>query len=169
MSNDSIRDVVRCNGHTKTGARCKRRTAKTKFCFTHLKSELHLQVKKSNIPAAGLGLFTTVPRHYDRKRHRGEVIAPYDGEIVESHNPNYGNDYALQIKRHPPTFIDARKTTNTGRWANNAHGGGQNNSNLKPDNRHQSAQIRAARNIPAGGEVLTAYGRDYWRNRPGPE
>jgi hypothetical protein len=89
-----------------------------------LKKEKHLRIRVSDIPRAGLGLFTTV----DRKA--GEKLAPYTGDVVQTDDPNWGDNYALQIKKHPPTFISARRTnTGEGRYANDKRRG-QNNAKL---------------------------------------
>ena len=115
MSEDSVRKVVQCSGRTRAGKRCARRTAKTPLCYQHLNSEYHVKIKPSHIKAAGLGLYTTIARK------KGDNVVPYSGAQVQSNNPDYGGDYVLQIKRHPPTFINASATTSgAGRYSNNA-------------------------------------------------
>lgn len=162
---DSVRAVVQCHGHTNAGHRCKRRTARTSYCYAHLDKELHLKVKKSNIPGAGMGLFTTV------KRRKYEKLAPYDGERVVSHDPDYGGKYVLQVKEDPPTFINARKTTGTARWANDGRNPRRNNSNFKVYHHRVNGVVQAdgnlksTRPIQANREILADYGRDYnWDN-----
>ena len=59
--NQDVRDCQRCQATCKgSEAQCRRITCKiADVCWQHLKSNFHLQVKKSRIPNAGLGLFTT--------------------------------------------------------------------------------------------------------------
>ena len=116
----------------------------------------NLRVKKSLIPDAGFGLYTTVPRSV------GEPIAPYTGNIVVDPTGNYGGDYVLQIKNNPPTYIDARHTnTSVARYAN-SNRGGVNNAQLTFYPRQQKATLRARARIRPNEEIYTAYGRGYW-------
>lgn len=167
---DSVRKVVQCSGHTKAGRRCARRTSKTNLCYQHLNSELHLKIKPSHIKAAGLGLYTTIPRKKDAN------VAKYSGEKVISHDPNYGGDYVLQIRNIPPTFINANATTSgPGRYSNNARRGQhelpgvRNNANLRLNVRAGTADIKATHAIAANHEVYTAYGGTYWNKKAAAE
>ena len=159
----SVRTSQQCTGHTKTGARCKRRTARTPLCWTHLKSEQHLQIKTSGIPHTGLGLYTTI------RRPAGKMVAPYTGHIVTRPENTYTGEYVIQLN-HPPQappykYIDANHTTSgAGRYSNMARRRNHrtNNSRLRPDVQHPDrAKVMSTRSIPAGGEVLTTYGRSY--------
>lgn len=116
----------------------------------------HLRVKKSLIPDAGFGLYTTVQRSV------GEPIAPYTGNIVVDRTGNFGGDYVLQIKRNPPTYIDSRHTnTGVARYAN-SNRAGINNAQLTYNARQRKATLRARARIRPNQEIYTAYGRDYW-------
>ena len=158
------RSVVQCIAHTRTGARCKRRTRRTNLCYAHLEKEQHLKIKKSTIPGAGMGLFTTV----QRRAHR--MVAPYTGEYVTRPQDNYGGDYVVSLNGPPQAppykYVDARKTTDgAGRFSNNARRQDHktNNSHLSANSNSRDAKVVASRNIPAGSEILTKYGNDYWR------
>ncbi len=160
---DSIRTVQQCIGHTKTGARCKRRTSKTPYCFTHLEKEQHLKIKPSQIPGIGLGLYTTV------RRPAGRLVAPYTGRQIERPNDRYRGAYVIQLN-HPPQappykFVDANHTTDgAGRYANAARRRNHftNNSRLRSDPQHAfQAKVISIRPIPAGKEIFASYGRDY--------
>ena len=160
----TVRSVVQCIAYTRTGARCRRRTRRTNLCYAHLEKEQHLRIKKSTIPGAGMGLFTTI----DRRAHR--KVAPYTGEYVTKPQDNYGGDYVISLNAPPnaPPFkyVDARKTTDgAGRFANNARRGDHktNNSHLYTNPNSQEAKVVASRNIPAGTEILAKYGNNYWR------
>jgi hypothetical protein len=157
----SVRVVVQCKAHTRDGRRCQRRTGKTDLCYQHLDKEYHVRVKPSQIPRSGMGLYTTVPRR------RGQVISPYTGDILVNPRDNQLSPYALQVKKHPPTFIDAKRTnTGSGRYANNCrHGQCTNNAHLRPGGGALTANVKASRNIPAGREVLASYGNQYWRSQ----
>ena len=157
----SIRRSQQCTGHTKTGARCKRRTARTSLCWTHLLKEQHLRIKPSQIPGAGMGLYTTIRR----PPHR--MIAPYTGRPITRPENTYIGDYVIQLNNAPPyKYVDANHTTDAaGRYANNARRRDHftNNSHLSPDPAHpHQAKVVASRPIPAGREVFARYGDGYW-------
>jgi hypothetical protein len=158
----STRTVVQCHAHTKTGRRCSRKTARTQYCYQHLKSALNLQIKQSHIKATGMGLFTTVARK------KNENIAPYSGTIVHTSDPDFGGDYVLQVRKHPPTFIDAQDTTSgPGRYANSARRGqgASNNSKLSLSPVKDNANIKATKKIAANKEIFISYGNTYWAQK----
>jgi hypothetical protein len=157
----SLKDSQRCIGITLEGKRCNRITARTNLCYQHLEKAQHLKIKKSTLPHAGLGLFTTI------RRRMGEKVAPYDGVVVQCDDPGFGGKYVLKAKKNPPTFIDSAVTTSpAGRFSNMAKWGqGGNNAELalwyeKGGRPH--GLVRARRDIPKGSEVLTDYGKLYW-------
>ena len=160
----SVRTSQQCIGHTQSGARCKRRTARTQYCWTHLLKEQHLRIKPSTIPHTGMGLFTTI------RRPAGRMVTPYTGRQISRPQNTYTGDYVVQLNdvpRAPPfEYIDANHTTEAaGRFSNMARRQNHmtNNSKIWPDYQHHQAKIIATRPIPAGGEVLSSYGRSYWR------
>lgn len=162
----AVRSVVQCIAHTRTGARCKRRTRRTNLCYAHLEKEQHLRIKKSSIPGAGMGLYTTIPRRKNR------MVAPYTGEYVTKPQNNFGGDYVISLNSPPNAppykYVDARKTTDgAGRFANNARRSDQktNNSHLSANANSRDAKVVASRNIPAGSEILAKYGAQYWGSR----
>jgi hypothetical protein len=130
------------------------------MCWQHLKQKEALRITKSTIPGAGLGLFTVKPLV------RGENITKYTGRVVINNDPDYGNAYALQIKKRPPTYIDARRTNEPGlgRWANANRGRGGNNAQLVYDARNRTANVRAIKAIPPKTEITVPYGAGYWRH-----
>jgi hypothetical protein len=155
----TIIECDRCEAKTKNGQRCKRRTCSTNpYCFQHTKSILNLVVKKSNIPKANKGLFTTI----DVKK--GQNIVPYTGEILNQNqlDSRYGNgqaDYTFKVNNND-RYIDARSTKSSiGRYANTNPG--HNNASFSIDNRNQKVNIKASKNIKKDGEVYVAYGRNY--------
>jgi hypothetical protein len=139
---------------TANGRRCRNITLKTDLCWIHLQKEDHLRIKKSGIPGAGMGLYTTVPRKKNDKLgvYKGKrVFHPIDGP------------YVLQIAENE--FVDANRSTDGPmRYANMARRGNglRNNANFKMNWRERVPIVKATMNIPAGKEILANYGRDYW-------
>src|SRR6188474_776669 len=122
-----------------------------------LVSESHLVVKRSTIPAAGKGLFT---RKFIAK---GTRIVEYTGKITTWKEVNHDdgrNVYIYYLKRYH--VIDARRHTKVlARYANDANGlvkvkGIRNNSIYVTDGLR--VFIHAAKDIPAGSEILVNYG-----------
>jgi len=157
-----ISTTVQCGGHTRTGARCKRRTARTSFCYFHLNKEHHLQIKKSQISGGGLGLWTTIARPAKR------MVAPYTGEVVHREKNDYGGDYVIQLNNKSPfRYVDARRTnTAPGRFANMARTKDhkRNNAKLSLDYKNPNqAKVVSLQKIPANREILTSYGNQFWK------
>ena len=122
--------------------------------------EKQLEVKKSTIPGAGQGLFTKV---FIKK---GTRIVEYKGRLTtwkEVEN-DYKNGYIYSI--NSKDVIDAKTYKKAlGRYANDASGvvrkkGIPNNSQYVSDG--LKIFIEAIKNIPAGSEILVAYGKEYW-------
>ncbi len=120
-----------------------------------------LVVKKSKIPGAGDGLYTTVfiPK--------GTRITEYTGKICTWKEVNHDegrNGYIYYVKRYH--VIDARFHEKTlARYANDAQGlikikGINNNCEYNIDGLR--VFIDAKKDISAGSEILVDYGREYW-------
>ncbi|MEO6000508.1 MAG: SET domain-containing protein [Chitinophagaceae bacterium] len=125
-------------------------------------TESQLVVKRSTIPAAGKGLYT---RKFIAK---GTRIVEYTGKITTWKDVNHddgSNVYIYYLKRYH--VIDARHHTKVlARYANDANGlvkikGIRNNSIYVTDGLR--VFIHAAKDIPAGSEILVDYGREYWQ------
>jgi len=125
-----------------------------------LKKQLY--IKKSGIPNAGKGLFTkkAIPKgtriiEYTGKRTTWKEVKDEDGK----------NGYIFYINRN--NVIDALPTKKAyARYANDARGlvrikGVLNNSDYIVDG--LKAYIESKKDIPAGGEILVDYGKDYWK------
>jgi len=124
--------------------------------------EKKLYVKKSGIPGAGKGLFTKdfIPK--------GTRIVEYKGKRTvwkEVKDDDGKNGYLFYINRN--NVIDALPATKTlARYANDARGmvrikGVLNNSDYVVDDK--KVFIEASKDIPARGEILVDYGREYWQ------
>lgn len=123
--------------------------------------EKQLEVKESNIPGAGKGLFTTT------LIHKGSRIIEYKGKIrtwkeVEYDDANY---YIFYVTENH--IIDAgRYKKLLARYINDAKGlqkikGLTNNAAFIRDGLR--VFVEATKDIPAGGEIFVGYGKDYWR------
>lgn len=124
-----------------------------------------LKIKKSTLPRAGKGLFTT------KDIKKGEIICEYEGEIITwkeaiRRNDEGINGYVYYISEM--VCVDAYYAKKTfGRYANDAAGltrkkGVRNNSVYHEVKR--KVFIKATRNIRAGEEIFVSYGRSYWRH-----
>lgn len=122
-----------------------------------------LIVKKSKLPGAGKGLFTTRPIKKNKKivEYKGEIIPwkEYEKRVEENKD-----GYLFYINKQK--CIDAYDTPQyKARYANDAEGlnrvkGLKNNSSYQVfDNR---CYIVAERDIEAGEEILVDYTKDYW-------
>lgn len=123
--------------------------------------EKQLKVKRSTLPGAGKGLFTTkfIPK--------GTLIVEYKGKISswkEADHQNGGNGYIYYVKRYH--VIDALKRPKAlARYANDAQGitrikGITNNSDYVEDG--LKVYIESKKDIPANSEIFVGYGKDYW-------
>lgn len=121
----------------------------------------HLKVKRSTIPKAGKGLFTT------KSLKKGTRIVEYKGKITtwkKAKEEEADNAYIFYVNRNH--VIDAKPSRAKARYANDARGlqrikGVTNNSEYIEDG--VKVYIEAKKDIPAGSEILVDYGREYWK------
>lgn len=123
--------------------------------------EEYLFIKKSGIPGAGNGLFTRTAIA------KGTRIVEYKGKHTtwkEVDHRDGSNGYIYYVNRN--FVIDARTYPKAlGRYANDAKGltlvkGLNNNCRYVPEGTR--VFIEAAKDIPAGAELLVSYGKEYW-------
>jgi SET domain-containing protein len=122
--------------------------------------EKELEIKPSIIPGSGQGLFTKVDIP------KGSRIAEYTGRITtwKEVKDNWSNVYLYTVK--PNHVIDASGSKKVlARYVNDANGltrikGLTNNSEFFNDGLR--VFIVATKNIAAGEEILSAYGKEYW-------
>ena len=94
---------TQCTGRTRAGARCRRRVCiGTTRCFTHRRTQDSLVVKKSLIPNAGRGVFTT------RRIPRGQTIGYYHGEVIDG--TEVDERYGIDPRSNAPYTISASRT-----------------------------------------------------------
>lgn len=123
-----------------------------------------LLVKRSKIPGAGKGLFTTkaIPKDAKIIEYRGEIIGwkDYNARVAKQED-----GYLFYFNRNK--CVDAFHTPQyKARYANDAAGitrvkGLRNNSHYEIID--DKCYIVAARNIKAGEEIFCDYTRDYWK------
>ena len=144
-----------CTAQTKAGKQCTRITRKQiPYCYQHTRSLLGVEIKKSTISNAGLGVFTTKPFAAN------EIITPYVGETVTKaqKEEQYGDNvapYTLQLSENK--FIDSACKRGTGSFVNTNPG----HNNARLIYHHSYATVRATRPIPAGKEIFVTYGPQY--------
>lgn len=123
--------------------------------------ERYLFTQTSNIPGAGLGLFTNIfiPK--------GTRIVEYKGKVTDWENANHQdglNAYIYFVS--DDHVIDAsRRKKALARYANDARGlkrikGLGNNAEYVEEG--VKVYIQATKDIPAGAEILVGYGKEYW-------
>ena len=123
-----------------------------------------LKVKKSLIPGAGKGLFTTTPIK------KGEKVIEYLGEIID------WEEYERRVERDEDGYlffinkkicIDSFNTPEyIARFANDAAGltrvkGLTNNTEYIIEGKKR-CYIVSKRNIKAGEEIFVSYTKEYW-------
>jgi SET domain-containing protein len=124
--------------------------------------EKQLKVKRSQLPNAGMGLYTT------KAISKGTRIVEYKGRRTkwkDVRDEDGKNGYIFYINRN--NVIDALPTKKPlARYANDARGlvrikGMINNADYVVDG--LKAYIESKRDIPAGAEIFVDYGKDYWK------
>lgn len=124
--------------------------------------ERHLLIKRSRIPKAGKGLFTSVDIP------KGAWVTEYKGRLCywkEVKDQDGYNGYIFKLNN--TWAIDGLKTLKAkGRYANDARGlhraeGCRNNSEFITKGR--KCYIATTRRIRKGEEIFVDYGQAYWR------
>ena len=124
--------------------------------------EKYLQIKKSQLPRAGKGLFTRIDIP------KGKRVVEYKGKLRlwkdVKHLDGY-NGYLMYISRN--AVIDAQPALKTfGRYANDANGFGKNpglKNNCEYVSEGTKCYIESLRLIKKSEEILVGYGKDFWK------
>lgn len=146
-----------CTAASRHGPRCKARTAKGQYCWSHLRSIKGLRIKKS--PGNGFGLFAA------RRLPAGHGV-DYTGDRKVLQSDRDGGVYFLRDRAG--SAIDAARTNSgEGRWVNDPRGSGK-RANAKfclhtPPGGERRACVRMTRPVKEGEEILVRYGQGYWR------
>jgi SET domain-containing protein len=122
--------------------------------------EKQLEVRESNIPGAGQGLFTIKPIA------KGTRIVEYKGKVrtwkeVEFEDSNY---YIFYVNENHVIDGGSNKKS-IARYINDAKGitkvkGLTNNADFVVDG--LKVFVEAKKDIPAGAEIFVGYGKEYW-------
>jgi hypothetical protein len=144
-----------CNGTTLSNKPCRLRSCKfAPQCYHHTSVE----VKRSGIPNAGMGLFARAPVK------KGAVLVNYTHNTVRMTETQFKKKYPTGRATHVAyvngAYYDAKDISkNVAGAANNAgprKSGRVNNAYIA-----KSGNMKATKNIPKGREVLTAYGAGF--------
>lgn len=163
-----------CSAITDKGKRCKRNTCiKYPLCWQHMKTKEGLELKKSEIPDAGQGVFATRDFPYNNTKkgktqnkpityysakkisnkpnpNSAYVLRVNDKEYLDSENPsNFSGKYINSFRNHP----DVRK-----RYANVRFGASQ---RIYRKNDRFVVPILQKKTIKKGDELYLNYGKMY--------
>ena len=158
-------DCERCKGTTQEGVQCKRRTCiGTGWCYTHLQSEKHLQIKPSTIPHGGKGLFASdkTKGANDIVFRAGTRLIEYDGELVdrETLQHRYGDEtapYGIHIRQD--RFEDGALHRGVGTLVNQSPRATMTNARFGIG--RNRIVLFTTKNIRNGQEIFVRYGNEY--------
>ena len=156
-----------CEGHNKQGHRCRRKTViGTPYCFTHIKTELNLEIKPSTIPNSGKGLFAYKKIKDDEPVFKkNQIIVQYQGEEITRQEliNRYGNHTApYAVKKNNNLYIDSAGERGIASLANTNRGTNK-TANVELTTH---LNFKAKKNIYDGDEILISYGNGYKLNEP---
>lgn len=124
-----------------------------------------LQVKESQIPNSGRGLFLLT------ERKQGELIALFRGEVLSyeaAEQRALKNEDGYFINMSNGTILDSMHVECFAKYANDAHGLGKTkfkiNTQIQLIGKDHIACLIAIKDIKSGEEIFTTYGKKYWKN-----
>lgn len=156
--NQTIRISAQC-AFEKDGKKCIRSTTITHpYCARHTREVLGVEVRPSQIRAAGLGLWAT------RDFPKGHHLFNYEGERLRTreYNERYADDAlgVYGIKLNYRTVIDARRTdAGVARYICTYQGSGK-KPNVEYLSTSKAIEMVTIRAIKAGEELLGDYGEE---------
>jgi hypothetical protein len=160
LSTKRVGKSVQCSAKAKTGRRCRKKTIRSGLCMTHLNRDQNLRIKKSNIPGAGLGLFSG-----DKPIARYQTVVPYTGQFSPT---EIRGDYVLEVNRKH--YINGNRHIDTASFANDcrqvnkrAYQCNGNNTCFHVNQKKKQAWVKATKTIPPSTEVFVPYGEYYWK------
>ncbi len=125
--------------------------------------EDYLYIDPSQIPNAGMGLFTAI------KIYKNEIIAFFDGEILneaEQKKRIQQNNQGYFVVLINGKILDSIHTECFAKYANDANGTSKShfkNNAFISLNENDKPCIVAARSIKVGEEIFCSYGDNYWK------
>lgn len=162
---------VKTDGH-----RCRRHVLiGTPMCFQHRKKAEHVEVKTSNVPNAGKGVFATNgTNNHNQVFHSHQTILDYDGAFFDEAyiDAHYGDNtapYGVKIQQN--RFEDAALHRGIGSLLNQPNNRQQINAEMfrspgTKDKPYPHIRIRAIRPIYNRDELYLDYGNDYRMHEP---
>jgi SET domain-containing protein len=124
--------------------------------------EDYLYVQTSQIPNSGNGLFTSINIEKD------EIVSKFIGEIIsdeEAQKRADDNDDQYFMSLPSGEMLDCKRTKCFAKYANDAEGipsKFKNNTFIAMDD-DDDVVLVAKRDIKAGEEIFTGYGKEYWK------
>jgi uncharacterized protein len=125
--------------------------------------EDYLFTDPSQIPNAGMGLFTAI------RIYKNEIIAVFDGEIIEEAEQNKRKNAKLDayfIVLLNGKVMDSMHTNCFAKFANDVNGTSKspfkNNAFISLNEKDKPCLV-ASRSIKAGEEIFCSYGDNYWK------
>ena len=124
--------------------------------------EKYLQIKKSQLPRAGKGLFTKIdiPKGMRVVEYKGSLRLWKDVKHLDGYN-----GYLMYITRN--AVIDAQPGINNfGRYANDANGFGKSpglKNNCEYVSEGTKCYIESLHPLRKGEEISVGYGKDFWK------
>ncbi len=121
----------------------------------------YLYVQESQIPNSGSGLFTAIDIGKD------EIVSKFIGEVIseEESQIRVDNDDDQYFMSLPSgEMFDCKRTDCFAKYANDAEGlptKFKNNTFIGMDD-DDNVVLIAKRDIKAGDEIFTGYGKEYW-------
>ena len=182
----------RCKGRTTQGGVCRRHSViGTPYCRQHLKSQMHLEIKESTLPGAGIGLFAYKPENAgiapvfapnptaEQRNQYGTLtrVCKFDGDYItkaelDRRYGDYTAPYAFQPSENSPV-IDPAGHRSIGSLINHRPNrprvGIPANTKWTVNFRKNpiDVNIDATRPIMHGEEIFLSYGPKYRLNEEG--
>ena len=128
-----------------------------------LQEEEFLFTQKSQLPNAGMGLYTAIDIYRD------EIVAIFHGEVLTERQITLrvgkGKDRYF-INLLDGKIVDSMNTTCFAKYANDVRGSSKttfrNNVKINIDDKNNVC-LSSIRNIKAGDELFCSYGSRYWK------
>jgi hypothetical protein len=166
----------RCIADNVDNTKCKRIVCLgLPYCFQHLKSFKHLQIRDSEIPNSGKGLFAVNPD----ARRANAVVFNTDGDICDYHGElidhaelvrRYGTHtapYGMTIKQHE-RYEDGALVRGVGTLVNHMTGRNANAAFkiVMINKKAHHVKLQALKPIRNGDEIYVDYGNEYLFDEP---
>ncbi|MBU3677306.1 MAG: SET domain-containing protein [Chitinophagaceae bacterium] len=121
----------------------------------------YLYTQASQIPNAGLGLFTAIPLY------KGDIIATFKGEVLnrkeaEFRIQNKDDDYFMNLPNG--CTLDCKNTPGFAKMANDyLYSNFKQNAIITMND--NKVVLVASKTIQARQEIFTSYGKNYWERK----